>query len=222
MARREPRQPARVARVREHEVARPESLGGKTFGPESPEAKQKYALGDVVNTFIRTGRGETIIVTHDTNTPRPYSRKILLQGTKGVVQKYPTPPRIYIEGTSPNDEWEMLQKHADQYEHPIWRTLEDQSKGAGHGGMDYIEDFRLVQCLRAGTPTDMDVYDGAAWSSVSELSERSIAGRSQPDRVSRLHPRRLASEAAARDCHGLTGRLEAGGSWRLSICRARL
>jgi predicted dehydrogenase len=152
----------------------------KTFGPESTEAKQKYALGDVVNTFIRTGRGETIIVTHDTNAPRPYSRKILLQGTKGVVQKYPTPPRIYIEGISPNDEWEMLQKHADKYEHPIWRSLEEQSKGAGHGGMDYIEDFRLVQCLRAGTPTDMDVYDGAAWSSVSELSEKSIAGRSQP------------------------------------------
>src|SRR6185436_3556453 len=83
----------------------------KTFGPDSPDAKQKYALGDVVNTFIRTNRGETIIVTHDTNTPRPYSRKILLQGTKGVVQKYPLPPRVYIEGTSPHDEWDTLQKY---------------------------------------------------------------------------------------------------------------
>jgi predicted dehydrogenase len=152
----------------------------KTFGADSPEAQQKYALGDVVNTFIRTARGETIIVTHDTNTPRPYSRKILLQGTKGIVQKYPTPPRVYIEGVSPDDEWDELQKYADKYEHPIWRTLEEQSKGAGHGGMDYIEDFRLVQCLRAGTPTDMDVYDGAAWSAVSELSEKSIAGGGKP------------------------------------------
>jgi predicted dehydrogenase len=147
----------------------------KNFGADSPEARQKYALGDVVNTFIRTTRGETIIVTHDTNTPRPYSRKILLQGTKGVVQKYPIPPLVYIEGVSPDDKWDELQTYADKYEHPIWRTLEEQSKGAGHGGMDYIEDFRLVQCLRAGTPTDMDVYDGAAWSAVSELTEKSIA-----------------------------------------------
>ena len=66
----------------------------KNFGADSPEARQKYALGDVVNTFIRATRGETIIVTHDTNTPRPYSRKILLQGTKGVVQNAPTPPRV--------------------------------------------------------------------------------------------------------------------------------
>jgi len=46
--------------------------------------------------------------------------------------------------------------------------------------MDFIEDYRLIACLRAGTPTDMDVYDGAAVSSVSALSERSIANRSQP------------------------------------------
>lgn len=152
----------------------------KTYGADSPEARQEYALGDVVNTFIRTARGETILLTHDTNTPRPYSRRGLLQGTRGVVEKYPTPARVYIEGTSPHDEWDTLQKYAGQYEHPIWRALEERSKGAGHGGMDFIEDFRLVQCLRAGTPTDMDVYDGAAWSSVSELTEKSIAGRGQP------------------------------------------
>jgi predicted dehydrogenase len=151
----------------------------KAFGPDSQEAKQKYALGDVVTTLIRTVRGETILVTHDTNTPRPYSRKIQLQGTKGIVQKYPEPPRVYIEGTSPHDKWDTLQKYADRYEHPIWRSLGEQSKTAGHGGMDYIEDFRLVQCLRAGTPMDMDVYDGAAWSSISELTEKSIAGRGQ-------------------------------------------
>jgi hypothetical protein len=134
----------------------------------------------VVNTFIRTTRGETILLTHDTNSPRPYSRRGVLQGTRGVVEKYPTPARVYIEGTSPHDEWDTLQQYADKYEHPIWRALQEQSKDAGHGGMDYIEDFRLVQCLRAGTPTDMDVYDGAAWSSVSELTEKSIASRGQP------------------------------------------
>jgi predicted dehydrogenase len=147
------------------------------IGKDSAEARQTYALGDVVNTLIRTTRGETILVTHDTNAPRPYSRRILLQGTKGVVEKYPAPPRIHVEGVSKEHAWDDLQKFASEYEHPIWKSLQEESKGLGHGGMDYIEDLRLVQCLRAGAPMDMDVYDGAMLSSVSELSEKSIAGR---------------------------------------------
>jgi hypothetical protein len=62
----------------------------------------------------------------------------------------------------------------------VWRALEERSRGAGHGGMDFIEDYRLVECLRAGAPPDIDVYDGAAWTAVSELSERSIKGGSRP------------------------------------------
>jgi hypothetical protein len=149
------------------------------IGPTSPETTQKYALGDVVNTLIRTGRGETILVTHNTNSPRPYSRRILLQGTKGLVRKYPD-QIIYLEGRSPNDRWEELAGYREQYEHPVWRALEERSRGAGHGGMDFIEDFRLIQCLHEGEPTDMDVYDGAAVSAVSELSERSIRAGSTP------------------------------------------
>ncbi|HEX5819794.1 MAG TPA: Gfo/Idh/MocA family oxidoreductase, partial [Gemmatimonadales bacterium] len=149
------------------------------FGADSQEARQKYALGDVVNTLLRTNRGETILVTHDTNAPRPYSRRILLQGTKGVVQKYPQ-PLIHLEGTSKAHEWDDLKQYAEKYEHPVWKTMGDSSKDAGHGGMDYIEDYRLVQCIREGKPTDMDVYDGADWSAVAELSERSIAGNGKP------------------------------------------
>jgi len=145
-------------------------------GPASEAATRPYALGDVVTTSIRTERGETIVVVHDTNSPRPYSRKILLQGTQGVVRKYPE-QKIHIEGTSPAHQWEDLAMYRQQYEHPIWRALEEASRGAGHGGMDYIEDFRLVQCLLDGAPMDMDVYDGAAWSVVSPLSEISIAER---------------------------------------------
>lgn len=148
------------------------------IGPDSAEARQGYALGDVVNTIIRTARGSTILVTHDTNSPRPYSRKILLQGTGGLVRKYPE-QRIHLEGRSPAHRWEDLLDYRTEYEHPVWRALEERSRGAGHGGMDYIEDYRLIACLRAGTPTDMDVYDGAAWSSVSGLSERSIRNRGQ-------------------------------------------
>lgn len=149
------------------------------LGPETRLARQEYALGDVVNTLIRTRRGQTILVTHDTDSPRPYSRKILLQGTRGLVRKYPE-AKIHIEGRSPAHRWEELATYRPEFEHPLWRALEAASAGAGHGGMDYIEDHRLIHCLRHGEPMDMDIYDGAAWSAVSELSERSIASRSQP------------------------------------------
>ena len=145
-------------------------------GPGSPAATRRYALGDVVNTLIRTERGETIQVVHDTNSPRPYSRKILLQGTGGLVRKYPD-QRVHVEGTSEPHTWEDLDAWQARWDHPVWRALEERSRGAGHGGMDYIEDYRLIQCLREGLPMDMDVYDGAAWSAVSGLSERSIAER---------------------------------------------
>ena len=148
------------------------------FGKDSPQAKLEIALGDVVTSTIRTRNGETIIVVHDTNTPHPYSRKYLVQGTRGVVQKYPK-PLVYIDGKSPRDEWEDIEKYAQEWEHPLWRRLSEQAQGAGHGGMDFIEDYRLVECLLRGDPPDMDVYDAAALSAVSELSEKSIAGRSK-------------------------------------------
>jgi predicted dehydrogenase len=146
------------------------------LGAGSPAASREYALGDVVSTLIRTANGETIQVVHDTSSPRPYSRKILLQGTRGLVRKYPD-ERIHIEGLSEPHAWDDLLDFRDRWEHPVWKALEEASRGAGHGGMDYIEDFRLIQCLREGRPMDMDVYDGAAWSAVSALSERSIADR---------------------------------------------
>ena len=153
-------------------------LAAKKFGPDSPQAKQKYALGDVVTTLIRTVNGQTIVLTHDTNTPRPYSRDILVQGTKGIVRKYPE-GKIHIEGRSEPHNWEPLESYAAEYEHPLWKAHAQKAKG-GHGGMDYIEDYRLIEALRTGTPTDMDVYDAAAWSVVSELTERSIAERGRP------------------------------------------
>lgn len=151
----------------------------KTFGADSPQAKEKYALGDVVTSMIRTVNGETIIVQHDTNSPRPYSRDILVQGTKGIIRKYPK-TRVHIEDTSEPHRWDDVDSYLQQYDHPLWKSMEERSKGAGHGGMDFIEDYRLIECLRKGLATDMDVYDAAAWSVVSELSERSIAAGSKP------------------------------------------
>lgn len=150
----------------------------KKFGPESPQAKQKYALGDVNVSLIHTINGKVIILYHDTSSPRPYSRIHIVQGTQGIFEKYPD--RVYIEGRSPLDEWEVLDSYYLEHDHPVWKRLEEQSKGAGHGGMDYIEDFRLIEALRGGRPLDMDVYDAAAWSVVTPLSEKSVAKRGQP------------------------------------------
>jgi predicted dehydrogenase len=145
------------------------------FGPDSPQAREKFVLSDVVTTVIRTMNGETIVVTHDTSLPRPYSRNILIQGTKGLVRKYPE-PKIYIEGVSQTDDrWEPVNDYLLKYQHPIWEELESASKGAGHGGMDYIEDHRLVNALLKGTEPDMDVYDAVVMSAVRVLSEQSIA-----------------------------------------------
>jgi len=136
-------------------------------------------LGDVVSTLIRTMNGETILVTHDTSSPRPYSRDILVQGTKGIVQKYPS-PLIHIEGRSPAHTWEDLEIYKEEFYHPLWQQMENEAAGAGHGGMDYLEDYRLINALLNGVEPDMDVYDAAVLSAVNELSEKSIKGGGLP------------------------------------------
>lgn len=67
---------------------------------------------------------------------------------------------------------------------PIVVEIEEQArKVGGHGGMDYIMDYRLIYCLRNGLPLDQDVYDAAEWSCVTELSGLSIAYGSMPVEV---------------------------------------
>jgi predicted dehydrogenase len=151
----------------------------RRYGEDHPLAKTDYALGDVINTLIKTHKGQTILVTHDTNSPRPYSRKILIQGTRGLARKYPE-QKIHLEGISESHRWEDLDHYSEQYKHPLLTSLEEKAEGAGHGGMDFIEDYRLIQCLREGKPTDSDVYEGAAISAVVALSEKSIASKSAP------------------------------------------
>jgi hypothetical protein len=142
------------------------------------QRSETFALGDVNTSLIKTVNGKTIYVSHDTNLPRPYSRIHMVQGTKGIFQGYPN--RVYVEGRSPSHRWEEAEDYYEEFEHPIWKKLREASEGAGHGGMDYIEDFRLIECLRNGEPTDMNVYDAAALSAVCELSEISVASGSAP------------------------------------------
>jgi predicted dehydrogenase len=140
---------------------------------------RKYALGDVNTTLIKTKLGKTIICKHDTNLPRPYSRDFLVQGSKGLVRKYPT-EKIHIEGLSKGHGWEDMTEYKEKYEHPVWKATREKAKGAGHGGMDFIEDYRLINALRKGISPDIDVYDSTAWSVIIPLSEKSIAEGSSP------------------------------------------
>ena len=146
---------------------------------DDPRRAERYVLGDVNVSLIRTVQGQTITLVHDTNLPRPYTRINMIQGTRGIMQGWPD--RIYIEGRSPQPHrWEPLDRWFQQYEHPLWRSEQVRNASRGHGGMDFLEDWRLVACLRAGLPLDQDVYDAAAWSAICELTERSVASRSAP------------------------------------------
>jgi predicted dehydrogenase len=148
------------------------------FPEDAPERRETFTLGDVNTSLIKTARGRTIMVQHGTNLPRPYSRINIVQGTKGLFEGYPN--RAYIEGRGANDQWVPAESLLAEFEHPLWKEIAALAQGAGHGGMDFIEDYRLIKCLREGQPLDMNVYDAAALSAIVDLSCRSVAKRGQP------------------------------------------
>lgn len=153
------------------------------YGKGSPQAKMRYRLGDMNTTLIRTYRGRTILVQHDTTSPRPYSRLNTISGTKGTLSDYPL--RVALEPDA--HEWlgeKELEALKAKYAHPLWGTSgETAKKVGGHGGMDYLMDLRLCLCLQQGLPLDIDVYDSALWSSLVELSERSVVRDGKPVEV---------------------------------------
>ena len=175
-----------------------------TKAATGPELGKRYGLandsiefqnGDHTMTFIRTENGKTIHIQHDVMNPRPYSRMYQLTGTDGFANKYPIeeyclrPDQVDAKEV-PNHE--NLNMHAavpenvkealmEKYKHPIHRELEETAKKVGgHGGMDYIMDYRLVYCLRNGLPLDMDVYDLAEWCCMAELTRLSIENGNAP------------------------------------------
>ncbi len=152
-----------------------------------------FANGQHTMTMIRTEKGKTIQIQHDVASPRPYSRMYQVSGTKGFANKYPTQGYalqgdVLAEGDLPDHENlsahnyvsnEVRDALMDKYKHRIHRELEEKAKEVGgHGGMDFIMDYRLVYCLRNGLPLDMDVYDLAEWCSLAELSRISIENNS--------------------------------------------
>jgi len=146
-------------------------------GVDHPNAKIEFKLGDVVSTLIKTSNEETILVTHDTNLPRPYSLGFRVQGTGGIWQD---DNRIYIEGKSPHDQWESADSWLEKYDHPLWKRYSNDATGAGHGGMDFFVMNAFVESIKRKLPPPIDVYDAAAWSVISPLSEMSIANGGAP------------------------------------------
>ena len=135
--------------------------------------------GDMNTTLIKCAKGQTIMVQHDTSTPRAYSRIHLVQGSLGMARKWPRKGiTLHSKGHRWLDDEEMKAIEAE-YQHPLTRTIGDIAKKVGgHGGMDFIMDYRLIYCLKNGLPLDQDVYDAAAWSSVVPLSCESVANKS--------------------------------------------
>ncbi len=143
-----------------------------------PRLAEKYVTGDMNTTLIKTANGLTITVKHTVSTPHPYDRVNSVAGTKGIFEDYPA--RIYLEGQNKEEEWGSIDQYKE-FEHPLWkREGELAKKVGGHGGMDYLMLYRLLQCMREGLPPDMDVYDAAAWSAVSPLSVSSVSHGSAP------------------------------------------
>jgi predicted dehydrogenase len=149
----------------------------KNGGPDHPNAKLKWKLGDVVTTTIDTANGETIIVTHDTNLPRPYSLGFRVQGTEGLWEVDGN--RIYIEGESEPHRWDDADEWLKKYDHPLWKKYGDDAEGAGHGGMDFFVLNAFVESAKRNIAPPLDAYDAAAWSAITPLSEVSIANNGE-------------------------------------------
>lgn len=170
--------------------------GGRLSERLYDKPDETFAAGDQTCTLIRTEKGKTILVEHCVMTPRPYSRLYQVVGTDGYAAKYPVPMlcfREFKEGQDPAHSLgkekvyrnEVAREMLSKYQSPILTPeLEALAKEVGgHGGMDYIMDYRMIYCLRNGLPMDIDVYDLAEWCCVTPLSRLSIEHGNRPVEV---------------------------------------
>lgn len=154
----------------------------KNFPADHQWNKLDFQGGDMNTSLIKTHLGRTVMVQWDETSPRPYSRHNLIQGTVGTLAGFPN--RMAIEGVTNFHEWtqgEAFEKIASEYEHPLFKRMGELAKKmGGHGGMDFLMLFRIIECLRKGEPLDQNVYEGCLWSSVAPLSEKSVAEDGMP------------------------------------------
>ena len=144
-----------------------------------PKWQENYITGDLNTSLIKTANGLTINLQHDVSNPHPYDRLNTIAGTKGIFKDYP--PRIYFDGQQGDEEYGSIEKYKEQFENALWKKEgEIARKLGGHGGMDFIMLYRLMDCMRKGLPPDMDVYDAAALSAPAPLSRASVEQGSAP------------------------------------------
>lgn len=147
----------------------------------NPKWSERYVTGDLNSSLIMTAKGRNILLQHDVSNPRPYSRLNGVQGTRGVFEDYPA--RIYVDGQAGGERFTGIEEWKKTHEHPLWtRVGELARRKGGHGGMDFIMAYRLVECMREGLVPDYDVYDAASWSAPMPLSQMSVAKGSAPMR----------------------------------------
>lgn len=144
----------------------------KKCGEAHPNAKINFKLGDVVTTSISCANGETILLQHDTNLPRPYSLGFRVQGTKGLWMD--VAKGVHVEGVSKAHAWDEAKIWYEKYDHPLWQKWSKEAQGSGHGGMDFYVVHMFIESVKNKVATQMDVYDAAAWSAITPLSEKSI------------------------------------------------
>jgi predicted dehydrogenase len=156
------------------------------FGANHPNAKRKYAQGDIVSTLVKTKLGNTIVINYDMQLPRPYDNRWEIQGTEGLYNEQRK--AIYLKGRSPKyEEWEAFDTYQDQYDHAWWKAAQQKANSlpggkndagaqllVGHGGTDYQELSQFLNAVRNKTQTPLDVYDSVVLSIINPLSEKSI------------------------------------------------
>jgi len=150
---------------------------------DHPNAKAEFKLGDVVSTQIQCENGETILLSHDTSSPRPYNLGFRVQGTNGLWQDYssgqPDAGFIYFEDRSEPHKWENSKKYIEEFDHPLWKKFEKDAESSGHGGMDFFVDNAFIECIKRELEFPFDVYDLATWYAITPLSEKSIKEKGQ-------------------------------------------
>ena len=132
-------------------------------GPDHPNAKIKFKQGDIVNTQIQTANGETILLTLDTSSPRPYNLGFRVQGTSGFWEDHHQGEfnrgMIYFEDRSKPHQWENPENYMKEFDHPLWKQYEKNAEHSGHGGMDFYMDNAFIECIKRKVEFPMDVYD---------------------------------------------------------------
>ncbi len=142
-----------------------------------PYANKNFR-GNMNTTTIRTNMGRTIMIQHDVSSPRIYSRIHLVSGTKGTAMKYPLPGKISVSHQRWLNEKDFKEAEEKYTPNIVKKVGELAKEVGGHGGMDFLMDWRTIDCLRNGIPLDQDVYDAASWSAIAPLSEWSVKNRS--------------------------------------------